>query len=304
MHANMDKFKTLKTFCHVVETQSFTKAAKNMSLSKAAISKHIYELEKQLNITLVKRNTRGVSITESGLVYYDRVNDLLKQLNYADDEVRQYEKKTCGHIKISVPVSMGLLFVTPLLPKFMDLYPDITVEVVLTDSNVDLLNEKFDLAIRAAGKMSDSTMKSRKLGQFHHVICATPKYLESYGSPQEPDDLTRHNILVYTGTPMPDRWRFMDAESNKEYAVQVAGHYRANNSLALKQAALMNQGLLKVPSIYVQGELNSGALVTVLNNHKVEETDIFILYSSSHALPHRVRILIDYLVENFNTNNG
>jgi DNA-binding transcriptional LysR family regulator len=296
----MDKFKALKTFCNVVETQSFTKTAQNMSLSKAAISKHIRELEEQLNITLVKRNTRGVNITESGLVYYERVNDLLKKLISAEDEVRQYEEKTCGHIKISIPVSMGLLFITPLFPKFMDLYPDITIEVVLTDSNVDILNEKFDLTVRVTGKMFDSNIRSRKIGQFSHVICASQEYLKRHGSPLEPCDLTRHDVLVYTGASVPFKWRFIDKESSKDYIAQISGHYRSNNSLALKQAAMLNQGLLRIPSVYVKDELKSGALISVLNNYQIEATDIFILYSSSHVLPHRVRVLIDYLVENFN----
>ncbi len=266
-------------------------------MSKAAISNHITALESQLNVTLIKRHSRGVMITKAGMAYYERVNDLLAQLSEADEDIRQYERSACGHIRISLPVSIGLMFAAPLISEFMTHYPDIVIEATYSDDYVDLLKEKYDLALRGSAKLPDSNIKAKKVGAFQSITCASPSYLAEHGTPNDPQALKRHRALIYTGVSTPMRWHYLDQGS--DISVAVTGRYQCNNSLALKQAALDGSGVLRVPNIYVADELARGELVELLSDYRPPESAIWVLYNSSQTVPHRVRLLIDFIADRF-----
>lgn len=293
----MDRFTALRTFCSVVELRSFTRAADEMLLSRSAISKNINELERHLGVTLIRRSTREISVTEAGGNYYEQVRQILTDLQSADDSARQAGRTPSGNLRISVPVSLGLLHITSLIPLFMDLYPDITVETILTDRTVDLLKEGFDLAIRTSSRLEDSCSRSRQIGNFEHVICASPQYLGIFPAPTTPFDLKHHNILVYTVSAAPERWKFISGPNLKDDScvIQVLGRYRSNNSLSLKQAALAGKGIVRIPDLYIKNELEEGRLVPLLAEWKMEKTGIWVIYPNSHFLPQRLRVFIDFL---------
>ncbi|MCI0509071.1 LysR family transcriptional regulator [Chromohalobacter marismortui] len=300
----MDRFTALKTFCAAVEAQSFSRAANDICLSRSAVSKNIRELEEYLGVTLIQRSTRGISVTEAGANYYEKVSRMLTSMKGADDEVRQSSTTPCGNLRVSVPLSLGLLYITPLLPTFLERYPDISVEVVLTDSKVDLLQEGFDLAIRGIKRLEDSCTRSRLIGEFTHTICASPDYLARCTAPMCPSDLRRHDVLIYTEVATPDRWKF-DSPTNDdpdECIVQVSGRYRSNNSLALRQAAIAGKGILRIPEIYVRDDLEKGHLVPLLQDWSLPTSGIWVIYSQTSFIPNRLRVFIDFLADNFSMN--
>lgn len=298
----MDKFKALKTFCSVVELGSFTKTADATAMSKAAISNHINALESELGVALITRHSRGVRITKAGIAYYEQASDLLELLRSADEDIRQYERSACGQIRISLPVSIGLLYAAPLISEFMNLYPDIVIEATYSDDYVDLVKDKYDLALRGSAKLPDSNIKARKVGQFQHLVCASPAYLEKFGTPTHPDELKRHKTLIYTGVTTPMRWSFCHPDSAEKLVIPVTGRYHANNSLALIDAAIVGSGVLRVPNIYVNPQLKNGALVEILASYRPAESSIWVLYNSSQTVPHRVRLFIDFIAERWQEN--
>lgn len=291
----MDRFTALKTFCAVVETKSFTRAAKDTGLSRSAVSKNIRELEEHLGSTLIRRTTRGVGVTEIGMEYYARVHRLLIELHGADDAARQSNCTPNGNLRVAVPMTLGLIYIAPLIPIFLQRYPDISVELILSDSKVDLMADGFDMAIRASGKLIDSSVIARVIGTVNYVVCASPSYLERVVAPASPADLRRHDVLSFVSTQEPERWHFV--KDGEESSVQVCGRYRSNNSLALRHMALAGQGVMRTPEIYVREDIKRGALVQVLENWQITPLKIWIMYPQSAFVPHRLRVFIDFMVD-------
>ncbi|MEJ2765308.1 LysR family transcriptional regulator [Photobacterium sp. MCCC 1A19761] len=301
----MDKLRALTVFRRVVELGSFKAAAEDLALSKAAVSKNINELEDYLKSPLINRTTRNMHITDQGQHYYHRVCHILDELASADLSVIESSHNLTGSLKISVPMSLGLLEINPIICAFMHQHPELSIEVVMNDQYVDLIDQGIDIAIRGGGELSSSSLRSRKLLEMQRVLCAAPDYLATAPDLREPRDLIQHQCLIYSFSSSARRWLFThnDDATNDETQVQEVdlppGPYVVNNGIALKQAACAGHGILLLPKLFVDEELKSGQLVTLLPDWQAETHSLYVVYPYHKEQSQKVRALIDFMAEYF-----
>ncbi|WP_201502746.1 LysR family transcriptional regulator [Psychrobacter cibarius] len=289
----------ISEFVYVADYESFTRAAKELGISTAQVSRQISALEKRLNLKLLYRTTRKVSLTEEGRVFYQHCRGVLDGLDAAEQAVSNLQSKPQGRIKLTAPVTYGEQQLLPLVNDFMVQYRDIEVTAFLSNQKIDLIDGGYDLAIRI-GKLSDSTMMAKKLSRRTNFVCAAPAYLEKYGIPHSLSDLSQHNCLLGTR----DYWHFIedgkiDAKKNadKEKNLRVSGSIQYNSGHSLVDAALKGLGIVQLPDYYVQKYLASGELVSLLNNYREPEESIWAIYPHNRHLSPKIRLLVDYLAE-------
>ena len=282
----------ISEFVYVAEYESFTRAAKELGISTAQVSRQISALEKRLNIKLLYRTTRKVSLTEEGRVFYQHCRSVLDGLDAAEQAVSNLQSKPQGRIKLTAPVTYGEQQLLPLINDFMVQYRDIEVTAFLSNQKIDLIEGGYDLAIRI-GKLSDSTMMAKKLSRRTNFVCAAPAYLEQHGIPHSLADLKQHNCLLGTR----DYWHFIeDSETaDKEKNLRVSGSVQYNSGYSLVDAALKGLGIVQLPDYYVQKHLASGALVSLLDNYREPEEGIWAIYPHNRHLSPKIRLLVDYL---------
>jgi DNA-binding transcriptional LysR family regulator len=280
----------ISEFVYVAENESFTQASKKMSISTAQVSRQISALEKRLNIKLFYRTTRKVSLTEEGRVFYQHCRSVLDGLEAAERAITNLQSKPQGKIKLSAPVTYGEQQILPLVNNFIKQYNDVEVTAYLSNQQVDLVEDGYDLAIRL-GKLSDSSMMAKKLSNRTNYVCASPAYLNKHGMPHSLSELSKHSCLLGTR----DYWRFR--ESDKEKSVRVTGKVRYNSGQGLVDAALKGLGIVQLPDYYVEPYLQSGELVTVLDNYQVPDEGIWAIYPQNRHLSPKIRLLVDYLSE-------
>lgn len=294
----MDKLRAITVFRRVIELGSFKAAAEDMGLSKAAISKNINELEDYLKSPLINRTTRRMHITENGQRYYDHVRTILDELSHADLSIIESSHQLSGLIKVSVPMSMGILQLNPAICEFMQLHPEISIEVIMNDHYVDLVEQGLDVAIRGGGELQSSSLKSRKLLDMKRVLCASPKYIEQAEQLLSPDELNQHNCLHYSLSSSPRHWEFRKKGEKK--AIDLApSSYVVNNGLALKQAVIAGLGITLTPEIFVDKELKSGELVRLLPEWLAESHALYAIYPYHKEQSQKVRTFIDFLIDYF-----
>lgn len=294
----MDKLKALAVFRRVVELGSFTAAADDLNLSKAAISKNINELEEYLQSPLINRTTRKLHITENGQLYYNQVCNILDNLKHADLSVIEASHTLKGSLKISVPMSLGLIEINPIICAFMDKHPELSVEVVMSDQYIDLIEQGVDIAIRGGAELNNSSLRSRKLVEMKRVLCASPSYLDRTLPLTAPDDLTHHNCLIYSFSSSARRWIFRNQNQIEEVELNQS-RYVVNSGIALKQAALLGQGIALLPDIFVNEQLKTGELVEVLPEWAVEKHSLFVIYPYHKEQSQKIRSFIDFMVAHF-----
>ena len=275
-----------------------------MGISTAQVSRQISALEKRLNIKLLYRTTRKVSLTEEGRVFYQHCRGVLDGLDAAEQAVSNLQSKPQGRIKLTAPVTYGEQQLLPLVNDFMVQYSDIEVTAFLSNQKIDLIDGGYDLAIRI-GKLSDSTMMAKKLSRRTNFVCAAPAYLEKYGTPSSLSDLSQHNCLLGTR----DYWHFIDFKetdskktdygknADKEKNLRVSGTVQYNSGHSLVDAALKGLGIVQLPDYYVQQYLASGELVSLLDNYREPEESIWAIYPHNRHLSPKIRLLVDYLAE-------
>ena len=284
----------ISEFVYVAEHESFTRAAKELGISTAQVSRQISALEKRLNIKLLYRTTRKVSLTEEGRVFYQHCRGVLDGLDAAEQAVSNLQSKPQGRIKLTAPVTYGEQQLLPLVNDFMVQYSDIEVTAFLSNQKIDLIDGGYDLAIRI-GKLSDSTMMAKKLSRRTNFVCAAPAYLEKYGTPHALSELSQHNCLLGTR----DYWHFIENGKNadKEKNLRVSGTVQYNSGHSLVDAALKGLGIVQLPDYYVQKYLASGELVSLLDNYREPEESIWAIYPHNRHLSPKIRLLVDYLAE-------
>jgi DNA-binding transcriptional LysR family regulator len=288
----MDRFQEMRAFVAVVEAGSFVRAADAMQLSKPAVSRQVAELEARLGVRLLHRTTRKLSLTEEGDVFYARCKEVLGVLEEAEAEVTARRDRAVGVLKVSAPVSFGLLHLAPLWAGFMAAHPDVSLELSLSDRVVDLVDEGFDMAVRIA-RLPSSSLVSRRLSSTRTVLCASPRYLKAHGRPKHPSDLARHQVLAYNLLSIGESWEFTGSEG--AVTVKVQPRLRTNSGDTCRAVALLHQGIILQPSFLVAEDLRAGTLVEVLPQWKTLELGIYAVYPSrKHVLP-KVRLLIDHL---------
>ncbi len=294
----MDRLSEMEAFVQVVDHGGFTEAARQMGVSKSAVSKHVAALEGRLAVRLLNRTTRRVSPTELGLAYYDRARVVLREAGEADSMVAAMQAAPRGSLRISVPVSFGVQQVAPAVVDFLDRYPEVDVNMVFDDRFVELVGEGFDLAIRV-GELSDSALKARRLAVVRRLLVASPAYVAEMGVPAGFDDLNRHRLLHYSHLASSNFWR-LRGPSGEERQIRVGGgRLTANNGTALMRAAEAGLGIALVPSFMLGDALRSGRLVEVLADRGPDLLGVHALYPENRFPQPKLRAFVDFLVERF-----
>jgi LysR family transcriptional regulator for bpeEF and oprC len=285
----MDKLLQLKVFVRLAERGSFSAVGRDMGVTQPSVSKAITALERSLGVRLVNRSTRSVSLTVPGSRYYAHCRKILAELEEADAAVSQSNLDAVGTLKIAAPVPFGLTFITPRVARFQVRYPALQLDLDLDDRPVNLVEENIDVAIRL-GHLTAPGLAARKLGDSPFVTVASPDYLTRSGMPRTPAELKKHNCLTYTRQTNPSAWDF---EANK--TVNVAGHYRSNNLLALKDAAIAGVGIAQLPLWMVDAEIKAGSLRVVLEKFRVAPFGIHAVFPSVKQIPAKVRLFVDFI---------
>lgn len=290
----MNDLNELVVFSRVVEAGSCSAAARRLGTSKSAVSRQLMRLEDRLGAQLLQRTTRRLSLTEAGRVFHEHCARILREVEAAELAVSHAQRAPRGVLRVNAPMSFGQLAIAPALPAFASQHPELSVDLVLDDARVDAVDGGFDVTIRVADRLSDSSAIARRVAPARIVVCAAPCYVQRHEAPRTPADLASHECLVYSHR---DRWRFRSAAG--EEWVTVSGRLRANNGDVLRTAALAGLGLAQLPSFIVAADLASGALEVVLEEYEARPASIWALYSSTRHLSTKVRTFVDFLAERF-----
>ncbi|GHA48162.1 LysR family transcriptional regulator [Amylibacter ulvae] len=293
----MDHLTEMQAFTSIVENGGFTEAARKLKISKSAISKHISALEFRLGATLLNRTTRRVSPTEIGQQYYDKVSKILEDVRFADEQVQSMQSAPKGTIKISASTDFGGNQISRAMGAFLAQYPEIRVNMELTNRFVDLTQDNIDLAIRI-GKLVDSSLKARKLATARFYIVASPEYIKKFGEPRTIDELTEHRLMHYSQGSVNQVWN-LTATSGEERQIRTPGNFAVNDGLSLLTAAKEGIGLTILPNFLVSPALKDGSLVQVLEQLPVLEAGIYAVYQPATYTQPKLRACIDFLATYF-----
>ncbi len=295
----MDELSRIQTFINVVEAGSFSAAARHVS-SISAVTRQVKSLEDELGVRLLQRSTRSLSLTEPGRLFYERACAISHNLRNAKSEAQSFQETVKGVLRVSLRVATGPTIIVPALPRLLSQYPDLTIEIALSDEHHDLIKNNIDVAVWM-GHLPDSEIIARRLNQGRRVVCGSADYFKRMGIPKKPSDLRSHHCLVYSAHSYTNSWGFTQNEQTEE--IVVNGPMRTDNGLVLLSSALAGLGLIVVPDWMVRLPLSSGQLVRVLDGYTVNprpgEAELFAVYPSSRGMSKKVRVFVDFLVELF-----
>ncbi len=286
----------MAVFAHVAETGSFSAAARRLGMSRSAVSKAVAKLEKELGARLLNRSTRHLSMTEVGAAYVEHCSRILDEAVRAEQVVDHLHAQPRGVLKVAASVAFGTLHVAPALADFLGRYPELDIDMTITDRAIDMAEEGCDVAVRVARDLPPNLV-ARRLAPVRRKLCATPAYFGKHGVPRIPQDLARHNCLDYTHSGEQGLWRFTGPEG--DIAVPVSGRLRINDDEALSQAVLGGLGLALLPTFIIGKDLQAGRLRAALSEYIPVERHVYALYLPTRHLPAKVRAFIDFLLERF-----
>jgi DNA-binding transcriptional LysR family regulator len=292
----MDHLSGLLAFVHAAEARSFTRAAHRLGISASGISKAISRLESRHGVRLLQRTARSMTLTPEGSAYYERCKKILADLEEAEQVLTDAHKSPRGLLRISLPLSIGRLHFARILPEFARQYSEVQLEVHVSDRITDLVEEKFDVAIRI-GRLSDSRLVARRLASGTLTTCAAPAYLKRHGVPKRPEDLLQHNCIQFelpnTGRAQP--WQFQ--RDHRRISVPVRGNLRLDHAEAVVEAALAGTALIQIASYVTATAIAHGQLQPVLTTYRVDSPPIWALYPQNSSPTPRLRAFIDFLVK-------
>ncbi|CCD95933.1 putative transcriptional regulatory protein domain, LysR family [Bradyrhizobium sp. ORS 375] len=292
----MDKLSSLRAFVKVVESGSFAEAGRQLRLSRSAISKYIGELEQSLGVQLIVRTTRHASPTETGQRYFERAVSILADLDAADQAVSQSQAAPRGLLRINAPMSFGTLRLGPVVADFMSRYPELQLQIVLSDDLLDPVQDGFDVTLRIA-ELESSSLVARRIMPVDRVICAAPAYLARHGTPESPEDLRRHTSLTYGFLLTGNQWKLTGRDG--DHWIQPAWSLCVNNAEVLRDVATKGQGIALIPHFIAAEALASGALTAILADYTAPPLALYAIYPPTRHLSVKVRLFIDFLVERF-----
>lgn len=292
----MDKLNSLRAFVKVVELGSFSEAGRQLRLSRSAISKYVGELEQDLGVQLLNRTTRHASATEGGQVYFERALGILADLDAADQAVTQAQASPRGLLRVNAPMSFGTLQLGPAIAAFMAECPELQIQLVLSDDQLDPMQGGFDVTLRIAD-LESSSLIARKIVAIDRAICASPDYLGSHGVPQRPEDLRDHALLTYGLLNTGNQWKLTGADG--DHWIQPNWTLCVNNAEVLRDAAVEGRGIALLPSFIAGDALRAGALRSVLADYKAPALTLYAIYPPTRHLSVKVRLFIDFLVARF-----
>lgn len=293
----MDRLRALEVFVEVVRREGFARAAEALDTSPANVTRYISDLETHLQTRLLNRSSRKMSLTSSGEALYERARSILDDVAEAEAIVSSATMQPQGVLRINAPLSFGVLHLAPLWGKFHRLYPDVQLDVALIDRVVDIVEEGYDMAIRISRTGSASHV-ARRLATSRNVLCAAPDYLRRHGAPQRPDELQQHACIGYSYAATADEWPLLDAHDRPQLA-KARCIMHTNNGDTARAAALGAMGIIWQPTFLIGADLRAGRLVQVLPDYHLPDIDVLAVYPSRRHLSAKVRVMIDFLVDEF-----
>tara|TARA_R110001583_G_scaffold10601_5_gene48647 strand:+ start:927 stop:1835 length:909 start_codon:yes stop_codon:yes gene_type:complete len=294
---SFEQLKSMVVFAQVIEQGNLSAAAKHLGLSRAVVSYHIKKLETQLGIKLLNRSTRSIALTEAGSQYYQRCKVIVEQALAANQQIENLKNNPTGLIKIACPVSVGLYTIVPALNSFRQLYPNIQLEVNLSDEVVNIIKEGFDIAIRGAA-LADSSLQATKLSTLSTCLCASPEYILKHGRPTNPAQLASHDWVVYKLATSVLELK----KGNRSYSVKLKGNISTNNAAARTAFVEGGHGLGRIPTYDALPKIKSGSLVQVLTEYQLKDIDVYAVFPPGATESKKLRLLIDYLKDYFKKN--
>ena len=293
----MDKLTSMLVFTKVAKAGSFAAAAKELGLSRAMATKHVMQLENGLGIRLLNRTTRNLNLTEVGAVYLERCRQILDDMEEMELAVTRLQTEPRGLLKVSATPFFGSYHLIPAISAYMEVYPDVHVDLTLQTSYVDLIEEGFDLAIQL-DELQDSSLIARSLGTSQRVVCGSPAYFKKFGTPKSPEELRNHNCLVNLSLAPRDQWQF-NIPGGETMTIKVQGTLQANVADALRIAALSGLGLVILPTYMVGPDIRKSRLQAVLTEYVPAPLEIHAVYPHRKHLSAKVRTFVDFLHDRF-----
>jgi DNA-binding transcriptional LysR family regulator len=293
----VDRLQAMEMFVRVVETGSFSKAAKEFQTTQPTVTKQIAATETRLKVRLLNRNTRGVSLTESGALYYEKCKSIVREAEEAENIVQLRQSQAQGLLRIGTSVAFGRRVVLPLSLDFMAKHSQVQVDLSFEDRYSDLVAQGLDLAVRM-GKLADSTLGARFLGMNPWVMVASPKYLKKHGTPKRPADLSGHDTLIYSSVQGDDVWRLFSPRG-EPVTVPITGRFRSNNLSAVLAAARSGLGVAALPHYVAGDSLATGHVVEVLHEYSLPEQEIHAVFPSPKLVPGKVQAFVAFLQGRF-----
>ncbi|MBM7072272.1 LysR family transcriptional regulator [Shewanella sp. 202IG2-18] len=294
MNISFEQLKSMVVFSHVIEQGTLSGAAKHIGLSRAVVSYHIKKLESQLGIKLLNRSTRTLSLTEAGNDYYQYCRTIAEQASAANQQIENLKHEPVGLIKITCPVNIGLQTIVPALNDFRSLYPKIELDVMLTDEVVNIMKEGIDLAIRGA-PLADSGLQATQLSTLKTCLCGSPSYFKKFGFPKHPTDLNQHQWVIYKLTSSALEL----TKGSRSFSIEMNGTIQTNNASARTAFVEGGHGLARIPAYDAKPKIESGTLVSVLDDYTMKDIKVFGVFPPGNADSKKIRLLIDYLKAHF-----
>jgi DNA-binding transcriptional LysR family regulator len=292
----MDKLSSLRAFVKVVELGSFSEAARQLRLSRSAISKYVSDLEHDLGVQLLNRTTRHASPNENGQAYFERALGILADLDAADQAVAHLQATPRGLLRVNAPMSFGTLQLGPAIADFMEQYPELRIQLLLSDEQVDPVQGGFDVTLRIAD-LESSSLVARRIVPIERALCASPAYLDRHGMPAHPRDLRDHALLTYGFLLTGNQWKLTGTDG--DHWVQPEWTLCANNAEVLCEAAIKGRGVALLPTFIAASSLRDGTLRSFLDEYRAPPLALYALYPPTRHLAVKVRLFIDFLVDRF-----
>jgi DNA-binding transcriptional LysR family regulator len=289
----MDRITGVQLFARIVETGSFSRASADLGITQPTATKHVAALEAKLGARLLNRNTRGVSATEIGALYYEKCKTIVRELDEADSLAALLQSKVGGQLRVSTSVAFGRRVLTPLALRFMREHPDVQLDLSFEDRYVDLVQQGVDVALRM-GRLADSALGARYLGSNPWLTAASPAYLARCGTPRNPNELAEHACLIYSSVQGDDRWQY-SSTSGETTSAPVRGPLRSNNLSALLSACRAGLGVAVLPWYVARESIAEGTIVTVLDEHLLPAQELHAVFPSPKLVPSKVLSFIEFL---------
>ncbi|WP_245591042.1 LysR family transcriptional regulator [Deefgea rivuli] len=292
----MDKLRSMAVFVSVVECGSFSAAANELMISAVMVGKHIAQLESMLGTRLLERTTRKQSLTSAGAGYFDNCKKVLEQVRWAESSVESLQTQPQGLLRVSAPINLGASVISPLVAGYLAQYPQVKLELILSNSRIDLIEDGFDLAIRT-GDLGDSDLVARALPNYQLRLCASPAYLQQYGIPQHPSELQQHYCVTHLVWGHRNEWPGLRLRDQQVWPCK--SRFACNDSRALRQAALNGAGIIFQPEVLLAEDIAAGRLIPILADFLPKATPVNLVYLADARPRPKLSSLIDYLLAEY-----
>lgn len=292
-----NKLREMLVLTRCVEGGSFSAAARQLDLSPSAVSKLVTRLEDRLGARMFHRTTRRLSLTEEGRAFHERCIAILGEIEQAEEAVTELRGRVRGSLRVVCVSAFGRAQLVPLLPEFMARYPELRLELRLSERSVDLIEEGVDVALQLSEEFEHESLVARKLFTNRRLVCAAADYLERHGTPQTPGDLLQHNCLTHSSFRHFNDWEFRDGGDTR--IVRVSGNFDVNSASALYRATLAGIGIARLATFLIGHDLQSGRLVALLEAYQHQPSSLLIVYPHRRHLSSKVRAFVDFLIEKF-----